>query len=162
MGMDLCGVDNERYFRVGNVAWAKALHLARNHGWEPAGTIDDGFGPAMCNGDDFEPGCPIREERGRYDYNDGWVVTHDDARAIADALEKALDDIPSFESVSTKWAEEPVTPLAKAVAELAGDQAARVRGPNRVLSPYEFFSGGDKQMVWEFIAFCRQGAFRIL
>lgn len=63
-------------------------------------------------------------------------MTVEDAAALANAIEAALDDVPRHDAMPGKSA-----------------------GPS---SPFEFFSGdqGRKDLV-EFVAFCREGAFSI-
>src|SRR5215472_3146395 len=62
------------YFKMGNWGWRQLLMLAHYHGdWEPQGTTIEG------------------DERwdGSYFSNDGQLVGEEDARNLADALERA-------------------------------------------------------------------------
>jgi hypothetical protein len=93
-------------------------------------------------------------------------VTDEDAARIADALEQALDDIPDFDAAE-KWVEYgptdigptdmPTGPVERSLVE----EGFAVSVPNWSLSPLEYFSGEDKQLVRAFIAYCRAGAFHI-
>ena len=82
--------------------------------------------------------------------------------AVADALEKALDDIPDHNAMPDKivtyrigeTSGEPVTDALLAVLD-------GVSAPNSALNPFEFFGGEDKLRVKDFIAFCRKGGFYI-
>jgi hypothetical protein len=86
---------------------------------------------------------------GGYFVNDGQRVTAEDARALADALERALPDIPDHDAMAHKTFEHPSEPGVRLVAI---DTPA---------SPYEWFSGDKKRLVRQFIDFCRQGGFEI-
>jgi hypothetical protein len=98
MGMDLSGKGG--YFRFSNYAWHAALKLAREHGWEPAGTEPPEVTAHAPDGTtvDEEAAWVERQAYGNWDgdyfYNDGRLVTDEDARNIADALERALDLVP--------------------------------------------------------------------
>jgi hypothetical protein len=72
------------YFRVGT--WGSLLRMAYSYGWEPAGTQP---GPVYGDSD--------RLWDGDYFTNSGQVLTNEDAAALADALERALLDIPDHE-----------------------------------------------------------------
>jgi hypothetical protein len=98
MGMDLSGKGG--YFRFSNHAWRAALLLAHEHGWEPAGTEAPEvtvYAPSGTTVDE-EATWVERQASGdwyrAYFYNDGRLVTNEDARNIADALERALDLVP--------------------------------------------------------------------
>jgi hypothetical protein len=98
MGMDLSGKGG--YFRFSIHRWRAALGLAHEHGWEPAGTKPPEFTVYAPDGVTVDE-VRTRVERQRYAdwdgdyfYNDGRLVTDEDARNIADALERALDLVP--------------------------------------------------------------------
>ncbi|NIR27791.1 MAG: hypothetical protein GWN84_00315 [Gammaproteobacteria bacterium] len=79
MAVDLIRVGDEesRYFHC--QTWEHLLRLARLNGWRPAGTKEP-------------EGWPNRHPWDRFNYSssDGQTVTAADARAIADALSRAL------------------------------------------------------------------------
>ena len=84
MGMDLRGP--YRCFRLSAPAWGDALELALLAGWEPAGTE--------------LPANP--RWSGIYNSNDYQTVTAADARALADALDRIMPDIPHHDVVEPK------------------------------------------------------------
>jgi hypothetical protein len=84
---------------------------------------------------------------GDYVSNGGQIVTADDASRLADALERALDDIPDFYAAWNKATE--------------GEDGGPWIPVGENLSPLEALSGENKPALREFIAFCRQGEFEI-
>jgi hypothetical protein len=62
-----------------NSGWPAVLQLAEDYGWQPAGTIP----PKRINRDAWDGG---------YASCDGQLVSADDAKALADALERGLAD----------------------------------------------------------------------
>ncbi len=103
---------------------------------------------------------------GSYSVNDGQTVTAEDANAFADALEKALNDIPNHQIDSGEFisaaelselAERTNYPIINSFADIAPG----VTFPKEVLNPFEHLSGEHKLAIKELIAFCREGAFRI-
>lgn len=97
MGYDLSGSGG--YFRWQIFDWPVLLRLAIDYGWEPRGA-------AFLT----KRGRPTRSRCG-YCSNDGQTVLRTDARALADALARALDD-----SASRPRARK----LAKRIEDLAG------------------------------------------
>jgi hypothetical protein len=98
MGMDLTGEGG--YFRFLPGTWRAVLELAHEHGWELAGTKPPEFTVYAPDGVTVDE-VATRAERQRYANWDGgyfWneyqVVCDEDAANIADALERALDDVP--------------------------------------------------------------------
>jgi hypothetical protein len=77
MGFDLENLNDGSYFRFSHVRWYKLLELAEMYGWQPLGV-------------EISPGYLIN---GGYRDNVGNVVEQD-AKALAQALRRALDDIP--------------------------------------------------------------------
>jgi hypothetical protein len=135
--MDLRGCSGEFHFTVS--CWVNVLKLAMLFGWKPAGTrLYD------------EDGLPELDWCGSYCSNGYQEVTEDDARRLADALERSLPDIPNEEAMADR--------LVKVVCD-----GVEVYGiPDGVrYSPLEFWSGGGKQKVREFVAYCRAGSFVI-
>lgn len=143
MGMDLHGAGG--YFRFDVIAWAKVLELARQYGWEPAGTE-----------------LPEEDWNGGYDTNAFQRVTDEDAANIAAALERALDDVPDFSrggKTKEYTPEDPPThPVMRALVMAVGGPLV---GPDDSPSPVEFFAGVRKDKIREYIAFCRAGGFVI-
>ena len=138
--------------------WAKALELAQSYGWEPLGTRP----PSQL---DFYELCA--EWDGRYLTNDGQTVNAEDARSLAAALEKSLEDIPN-ENTPTDWNSmfqpeddlpEWLSPEEREfIEEELQDGLLDVLGTN----PLEYFAGDEKRHLKEFIRFCRLGSFEIL
>jgi hypothetical protein len=136
MGFDLMSHANGNYFRWNLIDWPKVLALGRMFGWRPAGTIRYA-----------EDGSPDPGWDGGYVTNDLQVVSTEDAAALADALERALGDIPDTPQIRTR------TIAGMAVLNL--DDAVNA-------SPLLFFSlPGAKDHLRRFIDFCRAGAFSI-
>ncbi len=133
MGMDLEGEGG--YFRFNIHQWSAVLVLAQRNGWEPAGTVLE-----------RAPGWA-----GRYDTNDGQTVTAVDAGRLADALERALPDIPDHDALEHK---------AK-VVDLPGLGPTRLIDAQENVSPVELFSGSNKEYLRRFISYCRAGSFQI-
>lgn len=158
MGMDLSGAGGNEYFS--NVAWYKILKLAYEYGWQPQGTEAGQWYDE--NGELNRQLSPDPEEwDGTYFSNDFQWVTDEDAANIADALERALDDVPDVDAGEKEVVygpdDLPENPLERSLAE----QGYPVIVPNSSLSPLEFFSGEAKQWVRDFIKFSRAGGFRI-
>jgi hypothetical protein len=91
MGFDLVSHTDGSYFRWNLIDWPKVLELGRMFGWRPAGTIRYA-----------EDGSPDPGWDGGYVTNDLQVVSAEDAAALADALERALDDIPDTPQIRTR------------------------------------------------------------
>jgi hypothetical protein len=92
--------------------WAKTLQLAHYYGWRP-----------------------VTKTHNLYLSDAGRLVTAKDAANIANALEKALADIP--------------------------DDSVQEEEPEVTASAYDYFSGAGKQHLRDLIAFCRAGDFTI-
>lgn len=86
----------------------------------------------------------------------GQQVTDDDARALADALERALPDVPDHDAIAHKVLSVIDTPGLGVPPQL------RMLNPRARLNPFEYFSGTNKARLRRFIAFCRAGGFRIV
>ena len=147
---DLCRTFSRQF-------WAKALELAQSHGWKPLGTR-----PPLNI--DFYELCA--EWDGRYLTNDGQAVKAEDARSLAAALERSLDDIPN-EAIPTDWNSlvqweddlpEWLSPEEREfIEEELQEGLLDVTGMN----PLEYFAGNEKQDLKRFIRFCRLGSFEI-
>lgn len=155
MGMDLSGVGG--HFRFGCDGWERILDLAHSYGWEPTGTDAPHW---RCE----EGRCVCENWGGTYFSNSGQSVTDDDAKGIAKALERALDDLPDDDVITgvkdCKLAD--LLPPERA-AELPADfREIRVLRPDEHVSHIEGFSGEEKQHVRDFIAYCQAGGFHIM
>jgi hypothetical protein len=138
--------------------WAKALELAQLYGWQPKGTRP----PSHL---DFYELCA--EWDGRYLTNDGQTVKAEDARLLATALERSLDDLPN-ENLPTDW-NAMVQPEDDLPEWLSPDEREFIEeelqgGLLDILgtNPLEYFAGDEKRHLKEFIRFCRLGSFEIL
>jgi hypothetical protein len=155
MGMDLVnGHDNCIRFR--HMVWARILYLAEDHGWQPAGTV------SAYDHDDPNSKYYIPEPwDGGYASNDDQMVTSNDARAFADALEKACERIPDERIESVKYVQ--VEDLPAIIDDPVVNFLVRTgyvdTVPREFLNAYEFFAGDGKTAIKELIAFCRQGEF---
>ncbi len=141
--------------------WPRLLEIARSYGWRPAGTLPP------------KPfaGKKLKRWNGYYEDNcEDQLVTADDAIAIANALEKALEDSSDLECPAPKKITVNSLEDAEAYVRKSGDvfvMFALLNGSfdptrgmvvyNPDLSPLEFFSGDDNQQVIDFVAFCRKG-----
>jgi hypothetical protein len=138
--------------------WAKALELAELYGWQPMGT-------QLALIHDF---CKLNAEwDGTYFTNDGQTVIAEDARSLAAALERSMDDIPDFNLEvdwnSRLWLEDDLpewlSPEERALIEEGlHDGLLDIMGTH----PFEFFAGDEKRHLIQFIRFCRLGSFEIL
>ncbi|HJQ13648.1 MAG TPA: hypothetical protein VJ830_02785 [Anaerolineales bacterium] len=138
--------------------WAKALELAQLYDWKPMGTRP----PSHL---DFYALCA--EWDGRYLTNDGQTVKAEDARSLAAALERSLNDIsnekliPDWSSVFQVKDDLPdwLSPEEREfIEEELQDGLLDIMGTN----PREYFAGKEKPHLQRFIRFCRLGSFEIL
>jgi hypothetical protein len=134
------------------------LDLAHEYGWEPAGTEPPQWIATNPDGSiDHEMTAMYSRSKenwdGSYFSNDGQYVTDEEAASIADALERALDDIPDEETEAKVEA-----------IKLQPWLAYGSRGPQYdiPLSLIDKFSGRSrKKQVKDFMAFCRAGGFSV-
>jgi len=141
MGMDLTGAGG--YAAWNWQGWRGILELANRYGWVPAGTEP----PSWDEGGPWD-GRPWSRT---YFSNDGQRVTAEDAHALADALKRALPDMPDEDAVAHKM---------ETIACLPDGTVLRAPKRGVELSLLESFAGGQ-QRLREFIAFCRAGEFAI-
>jgi hypothetical protein len=136
MGYDLQNVKGNT-FRFSIWGYSPVLTLAEEYGWEPKGTVLDA-----------EDGWD-----GGYTTNDGQKVGSTDAKGIAKALSKALDDIPDEAQehpLGTKT-DGTMDDLQKKILEMHS-----LTG-NKLLST---FSGRDRKAgLYKFIDFLKEGAY---
>ncbi len=148
MGMDLIG-DSVTVF-LSNVSWLKALRLAEQHGWAPAGTVAPG-----SNTD-----C---RWSGTYWSNDGQQISAADAAAFAAALERALEFVPEQDTGGEKWIEASLvelptgSPLVDAWARNFPDSQLQ----NVNLDPNSYFSGQFRHLLFDLILVLRSGSVTI-
>lgn len=117
--------------------WPKLLRLAEAHSWRPQGTSQPPEEQADYPGGRWD---------GNYLSNDCQTVAAEDAAALADALERALPHVPDHDA------------LARYALPSGGIEIT----PNHPPAPdADWFSGGNKPLLREFIEFCRRAAFRI-
>jgi hypothetical protein len=141
LGPALYGARGE--FSLSGRAWRLLLALASTYGWKPAGTqppdpesVDDKLSRMAALWD------------GRYTPSDCQRMTERDTRAMADALERALPDIPDHDALSEKvLASRADDPLA-----LWGRPAA----PEVTITAMEEFSGRNKRQLMSLIAHLRE------
>ena len=144
--------------RASRQSWAKTLELARLYGWRPMGTHPPSFHSFHLLNADWH---------GAYLTNDSQTVKAEDALALADALQKSLDDIPDFNIIEMDWnpkfwieddLPEWLSPSEKVFMEEGlEDELLDIMG----IHPFEFFAGGEKRRLTEFIRFFRLGSFII-
>ena len=152
MSYDFCHPPTAICRKLTGQSWAKALELARLHGWRPIGT---------------QPPSPDLKPLwdGGYLTNDGQTVTAKDAISLAAALERSLDDIPDTVQIHwnpNAWIEyelpEWLSPEEKEMIQ-EGIEAERLDILG--IHPHEFFAGDEKCCLIPFIRFCRLGSFII-
>jgi len=173
MTMDLTGPGGERHFNL--AMWGMLLQLTIRSGWRPAGALEpegseepagqgEPCSPPSVELDASDHEVPRESPLAQtivallppadnpvlcfYFYNSGLLVTPEDALALADALERALPDVPDHNAMADKTFFHPGLP---------GVPLVDVRTP---VNPYEWF-GGKKDLLRDFIAFCRRGGFAI-
>jgi hypothetical protein len=121
MGWYISGPGGDRHFTFH--AWGMLIDLAIQYGFP----YDDPSEP------EDEEGC--------------FRVTARKALAFADALERALPDIPDHDAMEHKVVFLPAAP---------GERLVPFETP---VSPFEAFSGKKKERLKDFIALCRRGGF---
>jgi hypothetical protein len=147
---DLCRTFSRQF-------WAKALELAQLYGWKPLGTHP----PSHL--DFYEL---LAEWDGRYFTNDGQTVKAEDARALAAALERSLDDIPE-ENTPIDWnamiqlEDELPEWLSPEEKEFIEEELQGGLLDIMGVSPLEYFAGDEKRHLKGLIRFCRLGSFEI-
>ena len=139
MGMDLSGSGG--YFRWTASAWYDILAIAEKFGWAPTGT-----GPPRGV-------LKVDWAEGSYVGNQGQRFYARDARAMADALERAL--VTFSESKRGK-----ITRHARSFDKLAASLKGQ-RSPKNSVAVRLFESREAIRNIRKFIVFCRAGSFRI-
>jgi hypothetical protein len=135
MGFDLTN-DRGTYLRFSPSGWALALTIGERYGWQREGTT-------MSNPE------AAADWSGEYATNEGQRVSATDARSLADACARALDD-PDYEKrTSDIWNQLD----AEVAQHFPGRATTRPMGPDDLKK----FRG----RLQELIAFCREGSFII-
>jgi hypothetical protein len=177
MIMNLLGEREDKVFN--NTGWKLLIELALRYGWKAAGAKEVERKEDFDKDDELDElvlvpasqeqdqACEIQAEHplaqaikslfphtqepvlNSYHENSGRRVTGEDALALADALERALPDVPSHDALEHKLVEVPGAP---------GEGFVPVGTP---VTAFEWFSGPNKPFLESFIAFCRQGGFQI-
>jgi hypothetical protein len=145
--------------------WPRLLMLARSYGWILMGTLP----PKPFPGEK-----PVRWNGSYTAVCEGQLVSAEDAASLANALEKALVDIPDLEGIGPKKIRISSIEEAESYVKKSGDpfvmfiltiglfdssRGLEVHNPDLTL--LEYFNGAGKQQVIDFIAFCRKGEFQI-
>ena len=185
MGMDLYSVKDEKYFRWTKLDWKRLLELALQYDWHASGAVTK----VMVDG---EVGLvvPILKQAqipsyldiggailSSYEMNCGLLVMPEDACNLANALERALPDIPNAEAIEHKapvfsvegWSKDetlpaeaievsglPPDPPPESDLRIAvgfGEYKAMWRNDYLALNVWETFAG-RQQKVLEFIEYC--------
>lgn len=133
MGMDLEGAGG--YFRFSMSSWFKVGELAVMGGWQPTeGTRQPSDWHEHLDG----------KWEGSYGTNDGGRVSDEDARRMADALERMLPEVPDQGTLERG-----------SMGGIPFDVAKHA-------TVFDWFSGSEsKDRLCEFIAYCRKGGFAI-
>lgn len=130
MGYDLIG----RGTSVNVTTWEMLLRLGEMYGWEPTGT--------QLTQNEYVDA--VFDWSGTYCSNDFQLVTDEDARALAAALAKAVDDVPENHAMGAK------------LKSIGGFEVVK---HDAHFSPLEFFSGRNKKRLRELIAVFKAGGF---
>ncbi len=135
---------------VGNLSWAMVLKLALDTGWKPGGTEapEDFYGEVEPDGFTTKQWNPRN-----YFSRRGQRVTDEDATAIADALVRALEDVPDHDAIGHK---------VSGIIDTSLIGKFRILDRSKKVHPFEYFSGENKNRLRKFIAYCRGGGFKIV
>jgi hypothetical protein len=121
-------------------------HLATVYGWRPTGTVAEGVDQSG-----WDRSSVVHE---------GQSVSAADVATLADALQRALPDIPDHDALRIA-----ISSLAPGQIWPAGIEQLVVQngivGINPSVSPFEYFAGIHKTQVRRFIEYCQRGAFAI-
>ena len=136
MGMSLQGVAGDFWWDT--FSWVKLLRVAGRYGWRPAGTTLSHSDLADMPGGRWD---------GNYTTNDGQIVTAEDARALAVALERAVQDVPSRDVIAHH-------------REPSGGIRMAPNPPD--IDDLDWFCGPEpKAKIRAFISYCYAGEFHI-
>jgi hypothetical protein len=167
MGFDLSNKQGQSWhFNISD--WPDMLHLAELYGWEPEGTtLDPEHLASVMQEEDLPPeeaAAQIAQAQeswqGGYGTNDFQVVSAQDAAALADALERALPDLPKYNALEHKGRDVSSFP-PELCDQLRALGVSQLIPADADINPFERFSGRGRDYLRGFIAFCRAGAFNI-
>jgi hypothetical protein len=171
MSKELVGEQGEQL--LNNMTWKMLIDLALQYGWEPAGaSAPDDLAEPIGEGevefverslglDKLPSDHPLVVEWRNYMFesadpaidsyfnNAGYLVTATDAQALADALERALPDVPAHDALGHK------------TVELKSAPGERLLPFGTPVNPFEWFSGKNRERLKDFITFCQKGGFEI-
>jgi hypothetical protein len=120
------------------------LALGRHYGWRPEGTLPP-------DSDWFEDWCgDCASWDGRYYPPEGQRMTARDARNLAEALDRALMDLPNHDAFALTS-----NPRCRVPDDYARRMSLLEAHPGP-LSPLEAFSGPGKAMLRDFIVHCSE------
>lgn len=131
-----------------NRSWGMLMKLAYDSGWKPMGCQE----PLDWQAVDAQ-GNPRRFFSMDYFSRRGQRVLPVDAAAMADALESGLMDVPTFDALGMK--------VSTSIDMPGLDRPLRALRPGVKVNPFEYFSGDNRGVLKQFIAFCRGGGFEI-
>jgi hypothetical protein len=156
MGYDLTNsIGKAHQWKV--LGWWHLLNLACAYGWSPRGTE-----PSEGSGSDWD---------GNYFTNEGQRVTHDDAVALAGALERLSAD-PNRDVTAAAVAERMTKIVSNTAENSSSDARDVLRYPLDFIRDMLAQFGQDSIRVWrfdpkpdhylrQFVEFCRAGPFTI-
>lgn len=134
-------------FVFNNRGWVQMLTLAFQRGWRPIGTMEPAHWASVP-----EERRPSAWTPADYCNGKGQRVRAEDARALADALESIVDDLPDHD---------PLEDAVAHVLNVPGYPALRTLTTDKRVNPYEFFGGPNKEGFKAFIEFARAGGFAV-
>ena len=143
MGMDLISKSGSTFDLSGDW-WCFYLTLAEKCGWTPKGT---GKPDHLGEKDEWH---------GAYDSNDGQIVDEEDAKALAQALERAITD-PAAGSIIERMLDAWWEDMLQAEAELSGLSGQQKKLLRTAMARPKF----SIEFTGELIGLCKQGEFRI-
>jgi hypothetical protein len=131
-----------------NLEYGVLMKFAYISGWKPAGTLE----PVGWSERTWPDGLPRPWRSMNYFSRLGQRVTDEDAAAMADTLEAVVDDVPGHDALAHK---------VGTIIDLPFRRRIRLIKPGVYASPFEFFSGENKPLLYRHIEFCRGGGYTI-
>jgi len=150
------------YMKFNVSGWQTILNLARQYGWQPAGTLanvpylkmraENAEDPEVAENAEAVVSEWVEKWAGNYFVNAYQEVTDDDAAALGAALERALVDFPTNDALADILTSTPEPPpwMAAADRELAQEGTLLVVPPS-----------WDIDDLRQFVDFCKAGGFWI-